>query len=168
MNGDSGPAFLNLVSSLCVAPDGSLWVGTPGAGIYCVGNQGTVHYTTANGLADNNITAVAADSKGVIWAGTAAGDLQWIADGEIKTAGADIGLPAAPVTAILAAQQRRRLGRATATAGFFAGRTVLFTRSVCGPPPPAMPSAPCMRMRRATCGLARRVEGSPAWRTSAR
>ena len=104
MNGDSGREFQNLISSLCVAPDNTLWVGTPGAGIYCLGNAGTVHYTTANGLADNQITAIAADSKGVIWAGTAGGDLHWIVDGEVKKAGADADLPPVPVTAILPAR----------------------------------------------------------------
>ncbi|MDR3457101.1 MAG: two-component regulator propeller domain-containing protein [Verrucomicrobiae bacterium] len=104
LNGDGGREFQNLISSLGVAPDGNLWVATPGEGIYCAGSQGTVHYTTANGLTDNNITAIAVDFKGVVWLGTATGDLQWIVDGEIKSAGAEAGLPAAPVTAILAAK----------------------------------------------------------------
>jgi ligand-binding sensor domain-containing protein/anti-sigma regulatory factor (Ser/Thr protein kinase) len=103
MNGDGGREFQNLIASLCVAPDGDLWVATPGAGIYCVSGQGTVHYTTANGLADDNVTAIAADSKGVICAGTASGDLQWIENGEIKKVVAEAGLPPVAVTAILAA-----------------------------------------------------------------
>jgi signal transduction histidine kinase/ligand-binding sensor domain-containing protein len=103
MDGESARDFQNLVSSVCVSSNSSLWVGTPGAGLYCVANQGTVHYTTANGLSDNNITAVAADSAGAIWAGTAAGELHRIANGAIKRFGAEAGLPDQPVTAILAA-----------------------------------------------------------------
>lgn len=95
--------FLNLVSSICAAPDGSLWVGTPGAGLYRVTDQNVVHYTTANGLADDNITAVAVDSSGVIWAGTAAGELNRLAGDEIKRFGVDDGLPDQPVTAVIAA-----------------------------------------------------------------
>ncbi|HEV2692611.1 MAG TPA: two-component regulator propeller domain-containing protein, partial [Verrucomicrobiae bacterium] len=101
MAGEGGREFQNLVSSLCVTPDGNLWVATPGAGIYCVGGQGTVHYTTVNGLADDNITAVAADANGVVWAGTAEGDLLSITNGEIKRANSEAGFPEASVTAIL-------------------------------------------------------------------
>ncbi|MBW8863480.1 MAG: ATP-binding protein, partial [Verrucomicrobia bacterium] len=95
--------FLNLVSSICAAPDGSLWVGTPGAGLYRVTDQDVVHYTTANGLADDNITAVAVDSSGAVWAGTAAGELNRITGDEIKRFGTDENLPDQPVTAIIAA-----------------------------------------------------------------
>jgi len=104
MSIESGREFQNLISSVCVAPDGLLWVGTPGAGLYAVDTLGIVHYTTANGLADDMITAVAAEPKGVIWAGSATGDLHWIVDGEIKKAGPEVGLPAVPVTAILPAR----------------------------------------------------------------
>lgn len=104
IQGESGKDFQNLVSSLAAAPDSSLWIGTPGAGLYCVANQGVVHYTTANGLANNHITAVAVDHSGVVWAGTVAGDLHRLTKGEFTKYGAASGLPEQPVTAILAAR----------------------------------------------------------------
>ena len=94
----------NLVSSVCVAPDGSAWIGTPGAGIYCVASQGTVHYTTANGLADNHITAVATDSAGAVWAGTASGDLHQFAGGALKKFRMNDDAADESVTAIIAAR----------------------------------------------------------------
>lgn len=105
INGEGGRELQNLVSSLAVTPDSSLWVGTPGAGLYYVGNQGTIHYTTANGLSDNDITAVAVDAAGSTWAGTATGDLHRFADGQIKKFGTRSGLPLQSVTAILAARK---------------------------------------------------------------
>ena len=102
MTGENRNNFLNLISSICVARDSSLWIGTAGTGLYCVANQGTVHYTTANGLANNDITAVGTDLEGAVWAGTATGELHRIADGELKKFGAEAGLPAEAVTAILA------------------------------------------------------------------
>jgi len=104
LTGESGRNLQNLVSSLAVTPDGSAWVGTPGAGLYCVGNLGTVHYTTANGLADDDLTTVAADAAGTVWAGTASGVLHRFAGDEIKTFGAEAGLPEQPITALLVAR----------------------------------------------------------------
>ncbi|MDB6018093.1 MAG: Histidine kinase [Pedosphaera sp.] len=106
VTGETSRELQNLISSICVAPDSSVWVGTPGSGIYCLVNQETVHYTTANGLADDNITAVAADSEGAVWAGTASGDLHRFAGGEMKSFGARSGLPEQPITAIIAARGR--------------------------------------------------------------
>lgn len=99
-NGDL-PNLQNLVSSVCIAPDSSVWVGTPGEGLYCIKKQGSLHLTTADGLSDNNILSLAADSDQAIWVGTASG-LHRIAKGVIASFGAAEGLPDEPVTAILA------------------------------------------------------------------
>src|SRR5207245_1939011 len=99
---DSGPR--NLVSSICLAPDSSLWVATYGAGLYCVANQQTIHYTTASGLSDDHVLSVAADNDGAVWVGTLSGGLHRIVGGELTTFGPNAGLPGQPITAILPAR----------------------------------------------------------------
>ncbi len=94
----------NLLSSVCVAPDSSVWIATPGAGLYRMADHRIVHYTTADGLSDDSVLAVAADSEGAVWAGTASGGLHRFANGKVTTFDADAGLPGQPVTAILPAR----------------------------------------------------------------
>ena len=91
----------NLISSVAVTADSTLWVGTPGVGLYCVQNQRVLHFTTADGLSDNVVLSVAADARGDIWIGTASGDLERISDFHLKRLGRKLGLPALPVTSIL-------------------------------------------------------------------
>jgi ligand-binding sensor domain-containing protein/signal transduction histidine kinase len=103
ISGESGPELQDLVSSLCIAPNSNLWVGTPGEGLYCVTRQGTVHYTTANGLSDNFVTSVAVDSSGAAWAGTSTGSVHQFKGSQLLSYGISSGFPAEPVTALLAA-----------------------------------------------------------------
>ncbi len=56
----------NLIASMCAGPDGALWVGTLGTGLCCSKNGKTIRYTTADGLSDNAVLALATDSKGVV------------------------------------------------------------------------------------------------------
>ena len=63
----------NLVSSLCVTLDGTLWAGTMGDGLYCVRNGRTLHLNTANGLPENTVLSLCADDAGALWANTSAG-----------------------------------------------------------------------------------------------
>ena len=102
--GDAAVDLKNLVASICVAPDGTLWAGTSGAGLYCVDGQRSIHYSTADGLSDDKILAVARDDSGVVWAGTYSGGLNEIKNGRITCHGAESGLPEQPITAILPTQ----------------------------------------------------------------
>jgi len=132
---ETPPNLQNLVSALCVSSNSGLWVGTPGAGLYCIENQKCLHLTTADGLSDNKILALAADSEDAVWVGTAA-RLHRIANGAMTSFGASEGLPDQPVTAILPARnggvwlgfnngavyrenrgQFRRVGGSSATTG---------------------------------------------------
>ena len=99
--GEAAADLQNLVSSIAMAPDASLWVGTPGAGVYCVANQRAVHYGTADGLSDNLVLAVAVDEASAVWVGTFSGGLNRIASGVVTNFGSSSGLPAKPITAIL-------------------------------------------------------------------
>jgi signal transduction histidine kinase/ligand-binding sensor domain-containing protein len=101
--GEAAVDLQNLISSVAIAPDGSLWVGTPGAGVYCVANQRAVHFDTANGLADNLVLSVAVDETNSVWVGTFSGGLTRLAAGVVTRFGSRAGLPARPITAILPA-----------------------------------------------------------------
>jgi len=94
------PDLQNLISSICVTPDSTVWVGTPGTGLYCVTKQKSLRLTTADGLSDDNILSLAVDSKNALWVGTST-HLHRIANGVISSFGAAEGLPDQPVTAIL-------------------------------------------------------------------
>jgi ligand-binding sensor domain-containing protein/signal transduction histidine kinase len=94
---DSG--FQNTISTMCLTPDSSLWVGTPGAGLFCIAKQRTMRLATADGLSDNDIFSLATDSEGALWIGTGA-RLHRMTNGVISSFGAADGLPNEPVTAI--------------------------------------------------------------------
>jgi signal transduction histidine kinase/ligand-binding sensor domain-containing protein len=62
----------NVILSLAVAPDGSLWVGTPD-GLNRIGNGAVTSYTSADGLPDDFIRSVLAAPDGSVWIGTRRG-----------------------------------------------------------------------------------------------
>ncbi len=47
---DMFPTLQNLVSTVCVTSNSTLWAGTPGAGLYCIENQKCLRLGTMNGL----------------------------------------------------------------------------------------------------------------------
>jgi signal transduction histidine kinase/streptogramin lyase len=92
-----------LVASACAQPDGSLWVGTTGSGLYHIKDGRSVVYSTANGLSDECVLAVCADAQGTVWAGTRSGALHRFKDGKVSTFTTADGLPGSPITALLPA-----------------------------------------------------------------
>ena len=103
LSGEAAEDLQNLISSIAIAPDSSLWVGTPGAGVYCVANQRAVHFGTADGLSDDLVLAVALDDANAVWVGTFSGGLNRIAESVVTNFGTSAGLPDRPITAILPA-----------------------------------------------------------------
>jgi ligand-binding sensor domain-containing protein/signal transduction histidine kinase len=103
VSNDIFPNLQNLVSTVCVTSNSTLWAGTPGAGLYCIENQKCMRLTTVNGLSDNSILALAVDSENALWVGTAA-RLHRIVNGTITGFGTAEGLPDQPVTSILPAR----------------------------------------------------------------
>ena len=93
-------AIQNYVSSVCVAPDGAVWVGTLGAGLYGLRNGREIHLTTADGLADDNITVVCRAAHGDIWFGTGTGGVYQLNDGGLVHFDSAGGFPVAPITAM--------------------------------------------------------------------
>ncbi len=102
--GETAMDLQNLVSSIAIAPDASVWVGTPGSGVYRIANQRVIHYGTAAGLSDDMVLSVAVDSASNVWAGTFSGGLNRITGDTITRFGIDAGLPQQSITAILPSQ----------------------------------------------------------------
>jgi signal transduction histidine kinase/ligand-binding sensor domain-containing protein len=63
------------VLSVLPAPDGALWVGTEGAGLYRLQNGGWTNFNLAQGIRNPYIWSLATDGAGKIWAGTWGGGL---------------------------------------------------------------------------------------------
>jgi signal transduction histidine kinase/ligand-binding sensor domain-containing protein len=63
------------VLSVLAAPDGALWVGTEGAGLYRLQNGGWTNFSSEQGIRNPYIWSLAADGAGKIWAGTWGGGL---------------------------------------------------------------------------------------------
>ncbi|MFK7972431.1 MAG: two-component regulator propeller domain-containing protein [Bacteroidia bacterium] len=57
--------------------EGNIWIGTDGFGVvkYSPEQKAFKHFTTKNGLPDNNVGRITADSKGNIWFGTMFGGI---------------------------------------------------------------------------------------------
>ena len=67
------PTSENDITALTYAPGSGLWVGTAADGLYNIPadtTQSLRHFTTANGLLHNTITALLADRAGRVWVGT--------------------------------------------------------------------------------------------------
>ena len=63
------------VLSMLPAPDGALWVGTEGAGLYRFRNGGWTNFGPRQGIRNPYIWSLAADGAGKVWAGTWGGGL---------------------------------------------------------------------------------------------
>lgn len=100
MGGGDDLALQHFVSSACVTPDGTVWAGTLGGGLVGFRNGREVHFTTANGLADDAVWALCADNTGGIWVATAAGILDYLHRDQLTRFGASNGVPGTAVTAL--------------------------------------------------------------------
>src|SRR5207248_1604602 len=63
------------VLSVLPTPDGALWIGTEGAGLYRLQNGVWTNFNSAQGILNPYIWSLAADGAGKIWAGTWGGGL---------------------------------------------------------------------------------------------
>jgi len=101
VDGNDGLALQNFISSVCVARDGTVWAGTAGNGLFGLRNGSGVHYTTADGLADNTVLSVCVDADGAVWASTRLGTVHRFLEQNEKRFDTAQGLPEAPVTAMI-------------------------------------------------------------------
>jgi ligand-binding sensor domain-containing protein/signal transduction histidine kinase len=93
-----GSACPNLISSMATTSKGELWLGTQGLGLIRLKDGTATRLTTENGLADDEILAVAAQKDDSIWAGTRAGTLHHITNLGIESFRHE---PPDPITCIL-------------------------------------------------------------------
>ncbi|MCJ7622153.1 MAG: hypothetical protein MUO76_01525, partial [Anaerolineaceae bacterium] len=63
----------NNTRSIAVAPDGTVWVGTFGAGVSSLKNGSFTNYSTDHGLGHKQVMAIAVAPDGTVWAGTILG-----------------------------------------------------------------------------------------------
>jgi len=63
------------VLSVLSTPQGALWVGTEGAGLYRLQNSEWTNFDFAQGVRNPNVWSLATDSRGRIWAGSWGGGL---------------------------------------------------------------------------------------------
>jgi signal transduction histidine kinase len=82
-----------------------VWAGTLGGGLYGLKDGREIHFTTANGLADDNVLAVCVDGEDAIWASTAAGTVHRFDGKGVTRFDNTSGLPGKPVTAMIAAMK---------------------------------------------------------------
>ncbi|MET0592702.1 MAG: two-component regulator propeller domain-containing protein [Polyangiaceae bacterium] len=61
------------IRGLAVAPDGSLWIATDGAGLLHYERGRFIGYSAAEGISAEHVNALAVDSRNVVWVGTSAG-----------------------------------------------------------------------------------------------
>lgn len=101
VDANEGPPLLNLITSVSVDHEGTVWAGTAGNGLFGLRNASGIHFTTADGLADNNILSVTVDSHGAVWASTAIGTVhRFLGQNQTRFDTAQ-GLPGTPVTVMI-------------------------------------------------------------------
>lgn len=93
-------AIQNYISSVYVGREGAIWVGTMGAGLYGLRNGREIHLTTADGLSDNDVTAVCGGTNNDVWFGTGGGGVYRFTGESLIHIDSVAGFPLAPVTAM--------------------------------------------------------------------
>lgn len=82
-NGDN-PITSQQIQSICETPEGEIWVGSQGLGVYVLNSEATeliAHYTTDNSaLPSNGIMSLDCDEDGTIWIGTSEGLVEYDPD----------------------------------------------------------------------------------------
>jgi ligand-binding sensor domain-containing protein/signal transduction histidine kinase len=80
------------VTALVPETDGSVWVGTDGAGLFRWNESVRAHYNRSNGLSSDVIRTLYRDSGGTLWIGTAGGGLAVWRDGQLASFSTQQGL----------------------------------------------------------------------------
>ncbi len=82
------------------AGESGLWIGTLRTGLWRLLEGGWKHFTVANGLSDDRVTALSIDGRGNLWVGTAAG-LDRFHGGSIRAYRLADGIPTSPIRRVL-------------------------------------------------------------------
>ena len=89
---DGGPLLIDFVVTLSQGRDGAIWAGTYGKGLWRVKGDERRHYSTADGLSNDQIRSLYEDPQGTLWIGTFGGGLNALRDGKFLHYGARDGL----------------------------------------------------------------------------
>jgi ligand-binding sensor domain-containing protein/signal transduction histidine kinase len=81
--------------------EGNLWFGSRGHGICRLSGQGVTHWTTSDGLGDDNIRSLAEDREGDLWIGKRSGGLSRWRQTTMIPYGAPEGFPQTLASAVL-------------------------------------------------------------------
>jgi ligand-binding sensor domain-containing protein len=65
-----GTPSVTVVSSIALAPNGDVWVGTSGNGVFRLGPTDFDHYTLCDGLGQNNARGTLVETDGTVWVAT--------------------------------------------------------------------------------------------------
>ena len=114
------------VLSVLPAPDGALWVGTEGAGLYRLQSGGWTNFNADQGIRNSFIWSLAADDRGKIWAGTWGGGLFVQKDGAFDFA-PGLGNVLLPAPALLFLQDELWIGTPAGALRYQNGRVERFT-----------------------------------------
>ncbi len=93
--------FSRAITALLPGKDGTLWIGTAGAGLFKRDGNGVAHFNRLKGLLSETIHALFFDKNGVLWIGTAGGGLSRLREGQVFTFTTREGLPDNTITQIL-------------------------------------------------------------------
>jgi len=66
----SGPQVVTALYENRATPQGGIWIGIKGSGLYRWRDETLTHYTTAQGLSNNFVRAIIDDRRGNLWIGT--------------------------------------------------------------------------------------------------
>jgi signal transduction histidine kinase/ligand-binding sensor domain-containing protein/AraC-like DNA-binding protein len=126
---------LSQILNLAWDHEGSLWIGTHSSGLYRVKPSLFRVYSTAEGVADRNVTVVLEDRAGALWMGTFGRGLSRLAEGTVTRYTPEAGFP----VFVLALMQDRAGGLWVGTQQ----QGIAYCRLPevrCGPPPGGQPT----------------------------
>jgi signal transduction histidine kinase/ligand-binding sensor domain-containing protein len=96
---DSSGRHVDRILALAVGPDSALWVGTE-TGLLRYHHGSFTAYTTAQGLADNEIAVLHVDRRGILWVGMSRGGIARYDGGRFQTWREKDGVPLRNVSSI--------------------------------------------------------------------
>src|SRR5262249_30271467 len=86
------PVLVASIVTLCEGPDGALWAGSYGRGLWRIKDGETRQFTTADGLPSDQIPSIYRGPAGTLWIGTFGGGLCALRDGKFTRYTARDGL----------------------------------------------------------------------------
>jgi signal transduction histidine kinase/ligand-binding sensor domain-containing protein len=96
----AGP-HVHAITAIVPQPDGSIWVGTAGDGLFHVEGKADGHWEKRSGLLSDWVRTLYLDPENALWIGTGGGGLSQLKDGKVATFTTREGLPENTISQIL-------------------------------------------------------------------